>query len=137
MLFRSLTYGGKKLDAELELIIAEEVNVKKVKYDAKARSIKLDMKITEELKIEGLAREIVRKVQAMRKKADFNVEDRIQLYWNSTDATLKSVFEKEKGYIAKETLAKEVVFGEIKKSDYNEKAKIEGVEIELGVKKSK
>ncbi len=134
----SLTYGGIKLDSELEQIIAEEVNVKKVVFDVKLKTaIALDTKITEELKIEGLAREIVRTIQAMRKKAGFNVEDRIQLFWNASDETLKSVFEKEGSYISKETLAKEVKFGDVKESDYNEKAKVEGQEIELGVKKVK
>ncbi len=131
----SLTYSGAKLDKELETIIAEEVNVKAVKYDEKIKDIKLDTKITEELKIEGLAREIVRKVQAMRKKAGFNVEDRIYLHWDTSDKALKSVFEKEGSYIAKETLAKEVVVGDMAKTSYNETANIEKVEISLGVKK--
>lgn len=133
----SLSYSGTKLEKELEEIIAEEVNVKVVTFDAKIKETKLDVKITEELRIEGLAREIVRQIQSMRKKAGFNVEDRIQLYWETGDKLLKSVFEKEKDYITKETLAKEVVLGDIDKSDYNEKAKIEGQEISLGVKRIK
>jgi isoleucyl-tRNA synthetase len=134
----SLTYGGEKLDKDLEGIISEEVNVKTIIYDPKMKEmVVIDTVITEELKIEGLAREIVRQVQSMRKKAGFNVEDRIHLYWETEDKLLKSVFEKEGSYIAKETLAKEVVVETSEKSDYNEKAKIEGVEVSLGVKRIK
>jgi len=133
----SLTYGGTKLNGELESIIAEEVNVKKVIYNAKKKAVILDTKITNDLRSEGLAREVVRTIQAMRKKAGFNVEDRIHLHWGCTDESLKSVLEKEKDYIAKETLAKEVTVGEVEKAEYSEKAKIEGVEIELGVKRIK
>lgn len=132
----SLKYSGVKLDSELENIIAEEVNVKEVEYEKGAKEkVILDTKITEGLKIEGLAREIVRQVQSMRKKAGFNVEDRIHLYWNTSDKLLKSVFEKEGSYISKETLAKEVVLGDVEKSEYSEKAKIEGQELLLGVEK--
>ncbi len=134
----SLTYGGKKLEEDLEAIISEEVNVKEVMHDSKLKTANaLDTEITEDLKIEGLAREIVRQVQSMRKKAGFNVEDRINLFWQSADETLQSVFEQQGKYIAKETLAKEVVVGNVGKADYNETAKIEGVAISLGVKKVK
>ncbi len=134
----SLSYGGTKLDAALEQIIAEEVNVKEVTFNAKLKTtIALNTEITEELKVEGLAREIVRKVQAMRKKAGFNVEDRIHLYWSTADKAIQSVFEKENGYIAKETLAEKVTVGDIEKAEYSEKARIEGAEIELGVQKIK
>ena len=134
----SLKYSGVELPEELEKIIAEEVNVKKVKYEkgGKEKAI-LNTKITEELKIEGLAREVVRQVQSMRKKAGFNVEDRIHLYWETSDKLLRSVFEKEGSYITRETLAKEAKLETSEKADYNEKAKIEGQEIELGVKKVK
>ncbi len=132
----SLTYGGPKLNLGLEQIIAEEVNVKKVMYDNNLKkAIVLNTEITDELKIEGLAREIVRKVQAMRKKAGFNVEDRIHLFWSTADNVLKSVFEKENEYISKETLAEEVTVGNTEKADYSEKTKIEEIGIELGVKR--
>ncbi len=131
-----LSYGGMKLDAEMEQIIAEEVNVKEVAFDSKSKNaIALDTKITEELKIEGLAREIVRQVQSMRKKAGFNVEDRINLFWDSSDKLSQSVFDQEGKYIAKETLAKEVTLGDIQKADYSEEAKIEGKSVILGVKR--
>ena len=71
-----LTYDGDKLDDFYEQIIAEEVNVKSVKHGAK---LILDKTLTPELKEEGIAREIIRAVQAARKHAGLQVDDPIKL----------------------------------------------------------
>ena len=70
-------YAGEKLDAEYEKMIADELNVKEVKNGKEA---KLDKTITPELAKEGFAREVIRAVQAARKKAGLLVDDRIKLY---------------------------------------------------------
>ncbi|MBQ5812169.1 class I tRNA ligase family protein, partial [Candidatus Saccharibacteria bacterium] len=71
-----LTYDGDKLDDFYEQIIMDEVNVKKVKHGKK---LSLDKTLTEELKEEGRAREIIRAVQAARKHAGFRQDDQIKL----------------------------------------------------------
>ena len=71
-----LTYPGDKLDDYYEKIIAEEVNVKTVKN---GKTLTLDKTLTKELKEEGRAREIIRAVQAARKHAGLQVDDRIRL----------------------------------------------------------
>ena len=71
-----LTYGGDKLEKFYENIIAEEVNVKKV---AHGKKLVLDKKLTDKLRAEGFVRELIRFVQAARKKAGLNVDDRIKL----------------------------------------------------------
>ena len=71
-----LTYGGEKLDKFYETIIAEEVNVKKVVH---GKELVLDKKLTKALREEGFVRELIRFVQAARKKAGLNVDDRIKL----------------------------------------------------------
>jgi len=71
-----LVYGGEKLDEFYEGIIAEEVNVKRVVH---GDGVKLDKVLTDELRDEGFARELIRCVQAGRKKAGLNVDDRIRL----------------------------------------------------------
>ena len=75
-----LEYNGEKLDEFYEGIIAEEVNVKKVVHGAE---IKLNKRLTQELRDEGFARELVRFIQAARKKAGLNVDDRIRLSLSS------------------------------------------------------
>ncbi len=72
----SLTYPGDKLDAFYEQIIAEEVNVKKVKN---GKELHLDKTLTPELKAEGYARDLIRAVQSARKNAKLNMDDHIRL----------------------------------------------------------
>src|SRR3989344_2776248 len=67
------------LDEEFEKIIAEEVNVKKVIFDKKAKEVSLDISITPELEAEGYSREIARKIQSERKNRNMKKEERITL----------------------------------------------------------
>ncbi len=71
-----LTYDGEKLPDFYEQVIAEEVNVKKVEN---ADKFTLNKTLTDELKREGRAREIIRAVQAARKHAGLNPSDEIKL----------------------------------------------------------
>ncbi len=73
-------------------------------------TIALNIKLNEDLLLEGLAREIVNKVSTMRREADFAVTDRIIVTMETTDR-VKACFEKYKDYICKEILAVEVNFG--------------------------
>jgi isoleucyl-tRNA synthetase len=72
----SLTYDGDKLDDFYEDIIAEEVNVKSVKN---GKGFALDKTLTDELKREGYARDLVRAIQSARKHAGLKMDDRIKL----------------------------------------------------------
>ena len=71
-----LVYTGEKLPEFYEQMIMDEVNVKKVEL---GNELKLDKRLTPELKEEGFTRELVRCVQAARKKAGLSVDDRIKL----------------------------------------------------------
>ena len=71
-----LVYAGEKLDDFYEQIIMEEVNVKAVEH---GEALVLDKTLTPELLEEGKIRELIRFVQAARKKAGLNVDDRIRL----------------------------------------------------------
>jgi len=60
--------------------------------------------VTEELKKEGLARDIVRRIQNQRKDAGFDIADRIEIYYDA-GPQIAEVFTTFKDYIASETLA--------------------------------
>ena len=68
--------------------------------------IVIDTKLTEDLILEGVAREIVSKVQNLRKESNFDVENRINLYY---DGDLDDVLAKYSDYIKKETLSIDIV----------------------------
>ncbi|MFA6531995.1 MAG: isoleucine--tRNA ligase [Patescibacteria group bacterium] len=105
-----LKYSGVKLDSQLEEIIADEVNIKAVSYleggEAGASSVALDFTITPELKAEGVARDLIRSIQALRKKADFKINDRIYISYQTDSKGLEQSIEQTKDLISKEVLAK-------------------------------
>ncbi len=87
-------------------VVQEELNVKDVKIGSD--KVELDFEITPELKQEGLAREVIRVVQAARKNAGLNVDDRIKLSLSSNDQNLSLAIDKFEVEIAKETLAEQI-----------------------------
>jgi len=101
-----------KDNKELLDLIKDEVNIKEVVFDAKIKGeIELDADITEELKEEGIAREVVRHVQALRKSMGLKPADRILLFL-SGDSKLNKALKASKEFILKETRAKEVYISE-------------------------
>ena len=68
----------------------------------------LDVRITEELEREGTAREIVRHVQELRKKAGLEMEDRIRLHFHTDSSAIRQAIESHESYICGETLATEL-----------------------------
>jgi isoleucyl-tRNA synthetase len=75
-----------------------------------AYGVALDVEINDELRSEGIAREIVRAVQDLRKSSGLAVEDRIEL-WLSSEAHRGALIE-HRDFIANEVLATSVVVGE-------------------------
>ncbi|MEX1126489.1 MAG: class I tRNA ligase family protein, partial [Acidimicrobiia bacterium] len=68
----------------------------------------LDTKLDETLVLEGIAREIVSRVQRLRREAGLDVIDRITLAWHSTDAEVETALGTHHDVIAGEVLAKSV-----------------------------
>ncbi len=71
----------------------------------------LNTTITEELILEGLAREFISKIQNIRKEKDFNVTDRININYNGNDL-IKNMIKTFDSYIKEETLALDILFKE-------------------------
>jgi len=86
-------------------LIASEVNVKKINnIKGEKLLVKLDLKITPELKLEGNAREIVRQIQNLRKEAGCVLNEYVEVslpFWPK----------KYEGFIKKETLASKIIKG--------------------------
>ncbi|OGI21859.1 MAG: hypothetical protein A2808_02865 [Candidatus Moranbacteria bacterium RIFCSPHIGHO2_01_FULL_55_24] len=123
---------ARKLDPELQEIVKEELNVKEYRVRDIGELVELDLTLTPELKLEGEAREIIRAIQDGRKKAGFNVEDRISLGYSGKEA----VFGKFQDEIAKEVLATAVENKELSAAEYSETTDIEGESFSFSLKRA-
>ena len=124
---------ARNISKELQDIVTEELNVKEFISDDSMRDIvAMDFAITPELRLEGEAREIIRAIQEGRKKAGFNVEDRIMLGYQGKE----KVFEKFESEIAKEILATEVKNEKLSEAEYSESVELEGEPFAFQLKRS-
>ena len=95
-------------------------------------TVVLDTNLSEELLEEGFVREIISKIQTMRKEAGFEVMDRIRVTYNGTEKA-ENVFLKNAAEIGGEVLADEVVKAE--PAGYVKEWKINGEAVTMGVEK--
>ena len=95
-------------------------------------TVVLDTNLSEELLEEGFVREIISKIQTMRKEADFEVMDRIRVTYEGTEKA-EAVFEKYAGQISGEVLADQVVKAE--PAGFVKEWKINGEAVTMGVEK--
>ena len=121
----AVTIAEKRLNPELETILLEELNIKAARYQGEGGGLTLETRISPELKLEGLARDLVRKIQELRKQSGFAVEDRIRLFYDG-DGILAEALERWRDYIATETLAVAVARGEAPNGASSETLQIEG-----------
>jgi isoleucyl-tRNA synthetase len=82
-------------------------------------TVALDISITEKLKSEGIAREVVNRVQNSRKDKGFDVTDRISVCVESSASIIKAIQENQQ-YISEEVLANDIVFKLLDKEFYTE-----------------
>ena len=119
-----LVYAGEKLDDFYEQIIMEEVNVKSVEH---GEALALDKTLTQKLLEEGKIRELIRFVQAARKKAGLNVDDRIKLMVSM------EVPETYREMLMNEVLAEELV--NEGNFAYDEIVKVQGENVAISLEK--
>jgi len=129
-----LDLNEKKLD-EYSGIIKRMCNVKEVKFARTEKGkefsfgkIYLDTELTKELKEEALYREVIRKIQDMRKKEGFVVKDKIKLFLHGAED-----IEKFKSDLKKEVGAESIILG--KSKGKTEKLLFEDKEIIIGIEK--
>ena len=108
----TVDFLGESLDITNEMV---EINIKvKEGFCSSSNSktfVILNTELTEELILEGLAREIIRKVQSLRKEADLNIVDKIKVYYNGP-IEIEDAINSHLEYIKNETLAIEIIKNE-------------------------
>ncbi len=138
--------GTPELGAELNTVIAEELNVKEVAHapelgliedsvlrEAGDLKVLLSTAITPELKEEGYARELERQVQDLRKRFGLNVGDMIDVYYNTQDTLLEMAivnsFDRKKTFTVQVKKELEV------EADFEAQVEVDGRPIWLGIVK--
>lgn len=96
----------------------------------------LDVRITEQLAREGMAREVVRHVQELRKKSELEMEDRIALYLVTESSALRQAIEAHRSYICAETLAIEWANSPLDGGVHEASAKVNGQALIIQLRKA-
>ena len=125
--------GENVVLAEEDLLIDAAQTEGYVSVNDRNVTVVLDTNLTEELIEEGFVREIISKVQTMRKEADFEVTDHIIVFMEGNDK-LKAIAEKNSEDVKKDVLAEDIVFGSTE--GYIKEWNINGEAVTMGVKKA-
>ncbi len=120
-------------DKELLELIKDEINVKEIVFGG---SMKLDTKITRELREEGIVRDVIRQVQGMRKKAGYKPKHRILVRYSGTEQ-LNAILMRNKDFIVKELRADDFLEGDRPKRVFNieRETTIDNQKLWLGIRK--
>lgn len=129
---QNITALGVDLTPEMVTVELQGTGHQLVATDAELVAA-LDPTLSEELKLEGLAREVVSLVQKARKSANFEVEDRILLAVITEDALFNAALEKNKNYLEEETLAQ--VVSSLVGADYEQDIEVDGRKLSLRLKR--
>ncbi len=132
-----------KLNIECKKLLADELNIQKVKFVKKLSNYKLievnnfkvalDTKLTSKLKEKGVVRELIRFINSLRKEAGLNSSDNPIETYNTSSNYLKNIIKNNKEELINNTSAKDLV--EYKeKVKFSKKFKINKGEIILGLK---
>jgi len=121
------------LSAEEILVQTQPVEGLAVAAD-KLMTVAVDANISPDLRTEGLAREVVRRVQAMRKDAGFDIADRIITTYQASGELVGALLTWS-DYIKAETLSISLVDGEPPDDAYQETHTLDGEKLLLGVKR--
>lgn len=106
----SIDVQGKAVELDTDKIIVDRLEKASLKVvNDGTLTVALDSEITEELKMEGYVRDLVRGIQNLRKESGFDVTDRIKLTVSGSDVCAKA-FDMFKDYVANEVLAVEATF---------------------------
>jgi isoleucyl-tRNA synthetase len=118
-----------------ELVFADGIN--KPGYIASSEgncTVAVPTEIPPELLAEGLAREIVHRLQTMRRSAGFDIADHIVTYYQGGDY-IRQVMADFADYIKQETLSRQLIEGVPKEGAFSQSYKLDGYEILLGVRR--
>jgi len=116
------------LEPEYISMLKEELNVLEIKFGED----KLTLELTPELIQGGMARELVRQINNLRKNKGLTINDTIKIYYQTNSQDIKDTVSKLDEQIRKDTLAKEITSDDVIDG---KKVKINGEIVEIGVER--
>lgn len=126
-------FDGEKILLTMDDLLIETAKSENfVSQEDNQVTVVLDIRLTPELIEEGFVREVISKVQTMRKEAGFEVTDHIILSQSDNDK-LAEIIKANVDQVKSETLADDIVFGSV--SGYNKHWNLNGESVLLGVEK--
>jgi len=127
-----VTIKGVNLEKKYLDVIAEAINVRNVNIEKGEKSeflVELDTIITPELKLEGIARNLIRHLNNYRKKLNLSTKNRINLYLKTNDKDISEALEKHKEKI-KKMIQAETIIQNMEGKEHIKKFKIENKVVE-------
>jgi len=118
-----------------EVLVREEPREGLAVASERGVAVAVDTVLTPDLKAEGLAREVVRRVQNLRKEADFDLDDRVVTTYQA-EGELAEAIESWHSFIAEETLSVELRAGPPEDQATVFQDQVEGYSLGLGVRKA-
>jgi len=105
----TLNLSGESIILSKDDLLFEEVMPEGlVVADEGSGWVAVDTVLTEDLRLEGLMRDLLRNLQVMRKNVGLEVEDRIALSWNSNDNRVGEIFNRWAEFVSSELLCTEI-----------------------------
>lgn len=130
-----LTAGNQEVELLPEEVLVQTEPAEGLAVAAdKVITVGVDVVITDELAAEGLARELVRRLQNMRKDAGFDISDKITVYYQA-EGTVHHVLHDWADYIKSETLAVDIKRQLIPEAAFQRKETVDSLDVMLGVKR--
>jgi isoleucyl-tRNA synthetase len=113
----------------------EKIPENLVAADFSSGTVYVDITLTEDLRAEGYAREVIRRVQDMRKEMDLRVEDKIEVSVRVEDEAVLKLVDTMKDHIASEVRAKHLEMGSVLdvKGSLVKDWSVEDVEMTIGI----
>ncbi|HEY5476393.1 MAG TPA: isoleucine--tRNA ligase [Tepidiformaceae bacterium] len=131
---RTVSVAGHDLEPEDILLQAQDSAGYAAASDG-GYTVAISTTLTPELEDEGFARELVRRIQDMRREAGFDLSDRITT-WYSGDGEISRVMQSQAAYIQAETLSTTLVPGDAPSDAHRADQDLEGVQVVLAVRRN-
>ena len=125
--------AGFELDPEDILVNADELEGYSTSTDG-GYAVGISTEISDSLRDEGFARELVHSIQNVRRSAGLDISDHIEL-WVNGSVEISRIVDQFREYVLQETLADEVTFERGQGDTYSEDHELEGEQVTISVRK--